>query len=361
MMSEPTRRWVIASPFFRTGGDRWLDDFVPAELIKRNNWVFEKNVQPLRLRDWHTRSSRCTALLDWLRYLSHAFRSARLASKQGGLITVFPQLALMASITQKLLWRDILIVAYCFNVGKQPRPWSRRVGKWAFAGVAAIVVHSRAEQVLVHKWFGVPIQKFHYLPLQKGELAVAAEPDEIQPYILAMGTANRDYATLCKAIAHSGVRTIIVAGPRSIEGLVLPANVEWRCGLALAAKATVNVVPLIDGDTASGQVTVVEALRSGPTVIATSTIGTVDYIEDGVTGLLVPPGDPAAVGQAIMTAWSDRWLRSKLSTNALSFAAQHLSDEALGAALGELLQAVQDKSVETIPRRIARSSRNKPT
>jgi glycosyltransferase involved in cell wall biosynthesis len=44
---------------------------------------------------------------------------------------------------------------------------------------------------------------------------------------------------------------------------------------------------------------VLEAMAAGAPVVATGVDGTLDVVEDGVTGLLVPPGDPAALARAL--------------------------------------------------------------
>lgn len=58
--------------------------------------------------------------------------------------------------------------------------------------------------------------------------------------------------------------------------------------------------------------TVLEAMALGRPVIATHVGGLVDLIEDGKTGLLVPPGDPQALADAIEVLANDSDLRKRL-------------------------------------------------
>jgi len=55
------------------------------------------------------------------------------------------------------------------------------------------------------------------------------------------------------------------------------------------------------------------AMGAGIPVIATSVGGVPEVVQDGRTGLLVPPGDPAALGQALARAFDDRALRDRLA------------------------------------------------
>ncbi len=62
-----------------------------------------------------------------------------------------------------------------------------------------------------------------------------------------------------------------------------------------------------------------EAMAVGTPVVATSTGGIPELVRDGVTGLLVPPRDPAALAGAILRLLRDPALRSRLSGAAAEF------------------------------------------
>lgn len=60
-----------------------------------------------------------------------------------------------------------------------------------------------------------------------------------------------------------------------------------------------------------------EAMATGTPLVATRVGGLPDIVEDGVSGLLVAPRDPAALGDAIASVLEDADLRARLSDGAL--------------------------------------------
>jgi glycosyltransferase involved in cell wall biosynthesis len=61
-----------------------------------------------------------------------------------------------------------------------------------------------------------------------------------------------------------------------------------------------------------------EAMATGLPVVATRVGGSALAVEDGVTGLLVPPRDPAALAKALVTLIEDRQLAARLGAAALA-------------------------------------------
>ena len=60
----------------------------------------------------------------------------------------------------------------------------------------------------------------------------------------------------------------------------------------------------------------VEAMAAGKPVIASAVAGPVDHIANGLTGMLVPPGDAAALATAARRLMEDRGLAIKLAAAA---------------------------------------------
>jgi glycosyltransferase involved in cell wall biosynthesis len=57
---------------------------------------------------------------------------------------------------------------------------------------------------------------------------------------------------------------------------------------------------------------VLEAMATEHAIVATAVDGTVDVIEDGRTGLLIPPGAPGALAAAITRLLADPMLRVRI-------------------------------------------------
>ncbi len=71
--------------------------------------------------------------------------------------------------------------------------------------------------------------------------------------------------------------------------------------------------------------TIAEAMAAGRPVVATRVGGVPEVVEDGVSGLLVPPGDVDALAQALSRVVSDAGLRQTLGENARARCRQRFS------------------------------------
>lgn len=67
-----------------------------------------------------------------------------------------------------------------------------------------------------------------------------------------------------------------------------------------------------DGDRDGIPVTLIEVMAAGCPVVSTFVSGIPELVEDGRTGLLVPPGDAAALAKALLTLLRDECLRRQM-------------------------------------------------
>lgn len=84
---------------------------------------------------------------------------------------------------------------------------------------------------------------------------------------------------------------------------------------------------------------VVEALAVGTPVIATRTGGVAEVLTDGVNGLVVEPGDPAALAAAIERFFSEPGLAERLRESAAPSVADYSADQVYGRLEGILERA----------------------
>lgn len=94
------------------------------------------------------------------------------------------------------------------------------------------------------------------------------------------------------------------------EGVTVLCDIPHRVVMAAWERSLLGVVPSIWPDPLPG--TVREAMTRGKPVVATAVGGNTDMIRDGQTGLLVPPGDAAALAAAIGRLLDDAALRDRL-------------------------------------------------
>jgi hypothetical protein len=336
-------KWIVVAPFITQPLERgWLSPFVPGE---RHTFGFEPT--PAR-KDWHKRSSRATGGDEWKLFWRHASAGWKRTDSEG-VITVFPQLAACVGMRKRLtLGSRRPILAWSFNLGQLYHGMKGRLAKFALSRVNRFVCHSRREMVQYSEWLELPPERFEFVPLPRGIHAIEHEEEREQPFIVAMGSAKRDYATFFEAVKRLKIRTTVVAASHAVAGLAVPENVEVKSGLSekeclnLSQRARLNVVPIDNAQTASGQITVIDAMALGRPIIASRCMGTEDYIDDGRTGILVEPKDVEQMTATIARLWDDQATRAKLGETARAQALQQYSNEAVGRRLGEILDSIAD-------------------
>jgi glycosyltransferase involved in cell wall biosynthesis len=335
-----TTKWFFGAPFAKSASDRWLMPFVPND---DDDLGFE--VVPAAYS--HDRSRKVTGVDAWRDYLHHGnalWAAASSESGRRGIITCFPQLPVAVGLRKRLARSDTPLVAWTFNLGQLYPGMRQRLSRATLSAVDRFIVHSRAEITAYSEWLDLPAERFRFVPLQRVTKPIEFSEDVEKPFLLSMGSARRDYRLLFEVVRELGFRTVVVAGEHAVAGLAIPPNVEIRSGLSaeqcaeLVQRARFSVVPISNRETASGQVTLLEAMAYARSVIITSCPASIDYVVDGKDALLVRLGDHDDLKQAIRRLWEDAATRAEIGSAAHRSAVEKFSDEAIGKAMGAILR-----------------------
>jgi glycosyltransferase involved in cell wall biosynthesis len=184
--------------------------------------------------------------------------------------------------------------------------WGRKLGIRAIdgPGVTYCVLSTEELEAFPSTW-GVDSERVFFTPfcytLKDEDLAKPVSEDG---GVFAGGDSRRDYDTLLEAARRTDARVTLATG--LLDGRDdIPPNVEagrvsHERFFELMRETSVVVVPFpARTERSAGQQTYLNAMALGKPVIVADSAGVRDYVEDGETGLLVPPADPDALAAAI--------------------------------------------------------------
>jgi glycosyltransferase involved in cell wall biosynthesis len=344
------KRWAVAFPGWeqkdieqKSENVRWLDDFVDDK-----DFTFYKvgSNSRKKLSKFHNRKSKYSSLNDWLIYFFHAI--AIFKSKPDGIVTVFPQLAIMVGIINTFRVNKIKHIAWCFNVEKSYSGIKGLLSRYFLKNVKKLVVHSSEEVAIMRRWLNLDMSTVIFVHYQSKEFDLDEYKKEKLPMIVAMGSSRRDYLTFFQAVDKLDAKVIVIAADHALPDTPIPKNIQLiqnisheQCNI-FAKKSWVNVIPLKNTETAAGQVTVVESLMMGCVTVATDTVGTRDYIDTGFNGFLVKPDDSKSLHLVLNKLLNNESLRVEISENAQKFALEVLSDRAATQRFIEIVKTVSE-------------------
>jgi hypothetical protein len=168
----------------------------------------------------------------------------------------------------------------------------------------------------------------------------AAEEDTI----CGVGAEMRDYPTLLEAMRGTELRCHIATDHVRIpyrfrllrdrrvpvHAFSVPSDARVTMGRKtllelrdLYARSRFVVVPLVPSDSDNGVTVILEAMAMGKPVICSRARGQVDVIQDGVTGIYVPIGEPAALRTAMLSLWNDPKRAHDMGVRARAYVEQH--------------------------------------
>jgi glycosyltransferase involved in cell wall biosynthesis len=185
-----------------------------------------------------------------------------------------------------------------------------------------------------------------------GRATLGVHPGEIVIGIVARLARVKDHATLLRAFRvvreqHPSARLVLVGdGPEraALEALAGELGVAPALTFAGTRPHRPNLHHLFDVSVLSSLSegfpnSVVEAMAAARPIVATRVGGTPDAIADGITGILVPPGDPAALAAGIAGMLERREDAARMGLAAREAARTSYSQ---AAVLGRLLSLYEE-------------------
>lgn len=137
--------------------------------------------------------------------------------------------------------------------------------------------------------------RFVYLPFGVEDFTKKLSHDELyqqEDFILSLGRSNRDWDWLIDSLTDTPYKVKIICD--RLHKTELPSNIEvlnnvWSVdSFRYLAKCKIAILPIKDGRIGSGETVLLQTMSFGkPLIITSPSCLADDYVEDGVTGLIV--------------------------------------------------------------------------
>ncbi len=226
----------------------------------------------------------------------------------------------------------------------------------------SVVTWSSVQRRALIETLRFPSERVYLIRHYVDQVFYSPRPVE-EDMICAVGAEMRDYPTLLQAIRGTDLRCHIATDHVRIPGRLrlfndrrvpignVAARTDTRITVGrmpltelrnLYARSRFVVVPLLPSDTDNGVTVILEAMAMGKPVICSRTRGQVDVIEEGVTGLYVPIGDPAALRTAMLSLWNEPLRARQMGLNARAYVEKHHTLEKFTATSRSAAEASLD-------------------
>jgi glycosyltransferase involved in cell wall biosynthesis len=256
-------------------------------------------------------------------------------------------------------WRQVpVVVNYRGGEAAEFLTRSQRVVRWSMGSIARLIVPSGFLKEVFGRCGMVAEIVPNIVDLSRFRPAAVRPPSTPHLVVARNLEAIYDNATALQAFAQVLARvpdarlTLAGTGPEhaALEALAqrlgVAAQVTFAGRLereAMAALLRDCAVALNPSRVDNTPNSVLEAWASGVPVVSTNVGGVPFIAQHGVTALLVPPQDAAAMADAVVRVLSDAALAGQLSSNGLA-QAQHYTWERVAPRLAEVYRAAIDVS-----------------
>lgn len=198
--------------------------------------------------------------------------------------------------------------------------------------VSKYVVWASRERETYSAAFSLPKDKLVFIPYHHTINGIDIR-GSYGDYLFSGGSSGRDYVTLIESVRGLPVKLVIACTNGELfEGLDIPDNVviegfNHREYLEKMAGCRINIVALAPNQLHSaGQQTFLNSMFLGKPTIVLDPEGAADYIDHGIDGLLVEPGNPQMLRKAILSLLEDPEESRRIGSKARQRAMLHSTE-----------------------------------
>ena len=193
--------------------------------------------------------------------------------------------------------------------------------------------------------FNTPIERFKYVPLGIDYFKTDMCQCVSDKYVFSTGRSNRDYDFLINSFLDSDYKLYIACGDlKQLDDKYNNIVIDTKCYrndmLKKMAGCYCVIISVRDTKVSAGQLVAIQAMQLGKPVIATASDGLKDYVEDGVTGILINKNTKDLMN-ALDRLYSDKNYYNFLSTNSKKVFEEKYTLEKLGQNVGEICNSVK--------------------
>ncbi|WP_072803652.1 glycosyltransferase family 4 protein [Rhodococcoides yunnanense] len=231
-----------------------------------------------------------------------------------------------------------------------PYPKWDRLFAHALSKTPALWSQCRPVLDTLHREWGIERSRLHFVPLGIDTDFYTLQTEAPVPgRIMSAGEDRfRDHDLLVDAVAavrrsvpeaHLELATGLPVDVPADLGTVHTERLDgrMRCLYQRASVVALALRPTISG---SGLTVVLEAMASGRPVVVTDNPGMADYVEDGVTGVLVPGGDADALADAIAALLTDPERAAAMGHAAAARVRSQFTSSVMASHLAQIVRSV---------------------
>lgn len=230
----------------------------------------------------------------------------------------------------------------------------QKILKWAISRCDGIVAISRSEADTLKNMFPHLADRIIFLYEGVDTNFYKPNPDVREESFIFSGglDPSRDFKTLIDASKDLDVQVRLATKPEQVKHLEpFPPNVSCKLYsraemVEQYARAKIVVIGLNiknDSNDSMGTFSVEDAMSMGKAVVVTKTKSLASYIEDGVTGVFVPPHNPDAMRKVIDDLLADDQKRREIGHRARLFAVENFDAEIFAKGLAHYLKKLDNR------------------